>query len=163
MKNESLGIPGNGFEYIKMPSNENNFRSIVISDLHIGCIDSDIKLIDSVYFIPLTIENAEDQIGRYFDIDRKESIDDLIYNNLHNGQFEFHKKNLPPHNIYPIKLNQKTILLRKIPDEEDISVTISLGVYQYQTGDYEKTFIRKADEALYKAKENGRNRVEIYA
>lgn len=78
------------------------------------------KLIDSVYFIPLTIENAEDQIGRYFDIDRKESIDDLIYNNLHNGQFEFHKKNLPPHNIYPIKLNQKTILLRKIPDEEDI-------------------------------------------
>ena len=34
---------------IKMPGNENNFRAIVISDLHIGCIDSDIKLIDSVY------------------------------------------------------------------------------------------------------------------
>lgn len=59
--------------------------------------------------------------------------------------------------------NKKIDISKIIPDEEDISVTISLGVYQYQTGDYEKTFIRKADEALYKAKENGRNRVEIYA
>ena len=78
------------------------------------------KLIESIYFIPLTIENAEDQIGRYFDINRKDSIEKLIYKKLHNGQFEFHKKNLPPYTIYPIKLNQKTILLRKIPDENHV-------------------------------------------
>ncbi|SDA42434.1 hypothetical protein [Methanobrevibacter millerae] len=78
------------------------------------------KLIDSVYFVPLTIENSENQIGSYSDIHRKESVQNLVYDKLHNGKFEFHEKNLPPYNIYPVKLNQKTILLRKIPDEKNI-------------------------------------------
>lgn len=34
---------------IIMPKNENVFRCLVISDLHIGSVDSDIKLVDAVY------------------------------------------------------------------------------------------------------------------
>ncbi|CCX80517.1 diguanylate cyclase [Clostridium sp. CAG:715] len=46
--------------------------------------------------------------------------------------------------------------------DKDISVTISLGITEYGDGDDEKTILQKADKALYKAKESGRNRAEIY-
>lgn len=39
------------------------------------------------------------------------------------------------------------------------SVTVSLGVTEYQTGDAPETVIARADRALMTAKENGRNRV----
>ncbi|MEA3498379.1 MAG: GGDEF domain-containing protein [Campylobacterota bacterium] len=41
------------------------------------------------------------------------------------------------------------------------SVTASFGVTQYVKDDTEKSMYEKCDKALYKAKENGRNRVEI--
>jgi len=40
-------------------------------------------------------------------------------------------------------------------------VTASFGVCQYEESDTEKSMYEKCDVALYKAKENGRNRVEI--
>lgn len=46
--------------------------------------------------------------------------------------------------------------------EKNIGVTISLGVAEYSTDDDENKLLQKADKALYKAKENGRNRVESY-
>ena len=46
--------------------------------------------------------------------------------------------------------------------EKNIGVTISLGVAEYSPDDDENTLLQKADKALYNAKENGRNRVEIY-
>ncbi len=39
------------------------------------------------------------------------------------------------------------------------SVTVSLGVAQYETGDTPHTLIRKVDDALYQAKKTGKNRV----
>lgn len=40
-------------------------------------------------------------------------------------------------------------------------ITASFGVTQFITGDTETSFINRADEALYKSKQNGRNRVEV--
>ena len=40
-------------------------------------------------------------------------------------------------------------------------VTASFGVTQYMEQDTEKTMYERCDEALYKAKQNGRNRVEV--
>jgi diguanylate cyclase len=42
-----------------------------------------------------------------------------------------------------------------------LSVTISLGVAQLHPGEDLNTLLARADMALYKAKNNGRNRVEI--
>lgn len=42
----------------------------------------------------------------------------------------------------------------------NLRVTCSFGVAEFSEGDDEQSFIKKADKALYKAKEEGRNRVE---
>jgi diguanylate cyclase (GGDEF)-like protein len=45
--------------------------------------------------------------------------------------------------------------------KEVFSITVSQGIAGYKSGDDEYSIISRADEALYKAKENGRNRIEI--
>jgi diguanylate cyclase (GGDEF)-like protein/PAS domain S-box-containing protein len=41
-------------------------------------------------------------------------------------------------------------------------VTLSLGVTEFKEGDTEDSFIRRADDAMYEAKNKGRNRVEVF-
>ncbi len=43
-----------------------------------------------------------------------------------------------------------------------INITVSIGIDMGTTGDSIEVVISNADKALYKAKENGRNRIEIY-
>jgi diguanylate cyclase (GGDEF)-like protein len=59
-------------------------------------------------------------------------------------------------------LNQARLAVDRIRQsiEETQEVTISAGVAMYKKGTSDKELIRMADGALYKAKENGRNRVE---
>ncbi|KAB7622809.1 GGDEF domain-containing protein [Alkalilimnicola sp. S0819] len=46
-------------------------------------------------------------------------------------------------------------------DEQWISITASFGCANLRPGEDRKSFIERADQALYRAKENGRNRVEV--
>jgi diguanylate cyclase (GGDEF)-like protein len=45
--------------------------------------------------------------------------------------------------------------------DQKLSVTVSLGLTQLKENDTEASVFQRADQALYKAKSNGRNRVEI--
>lgn len=47
--------------------------------------------------------------------------------------------------------------------ERGMTVTISIGVAEYQTGERTEKTIGRADESLYLAKRNGRNRIEYCA
>ncbi len=53
---------------------------------------------------------------------------------------------------------------KKIEDydfNDNGKLTCSLGISTFHQEDNEKTLVKRADEALYKAKSNGRNRVEV--
>jgi diguanylate cyclase (GGDEF)-like protein len=50
------------------------------------------------------------------------------------------------------------VTVQKIPKAG--MVTISLGVTEYRNGDSMESMLKRADEALYRAKRNGRDRVE---
>ena len=68
-----------------------------------------------------------------------------------------------PKTKYPYALNVAE-RLRKVIEEETLDsyqIRASLGVTTFEKGDTYTTLIHKADEALYQAKANGRNRVEL--
>jgi diguanylate cyclase (GGDEF)-like protein len=46
-------------------------------------------------------------------------------------------------------------------DDTNIKMTISMGLTQYRPGDTVRSFIERADTALYQAKHTGRNRVSV--
>ena len=57
---------------------------------------------------------------------------------------------------------RKKITINK--DEEnqkDINVTISMGLAEYDGNETGEVLFERADKALYKAKTNGRNQVQI--
>lgn len=49
-----------------------------------------------------------------------------------------------------------------INENKEISVTISIGIYEFRSTDSECDLFRNADKALYDAKDSGRNKVVIY-
>ena len=56
---------------------------------------------------------------------------------------------------------RQTVNQLSIPPLESISISISIGVAQFKTQDKIEQVIKRADEALFRAKANGRNRVEL--
>ncbi|MCP4077781.1 MAG: GGDEF domain-containing protein [Gammaproteobacteria bacterium] len=55
----------------------------------------------------------------------------------------------------------KNVLKDKARNQKYGKVTISLGIAQFKQGEQANDLLKRTDQALYKAKENGRNRVEI--
>jgi diguanylate cyclase (GGDEF)-like protein len=52
-------------------------------------------------------------------------------------------------------------VIRRTAFDEVGAITCSFGIAQYAAGDSAATLIARADHALYRAKMNGRNRVEL--
>jgi len=52
-------------------------------------------------------------------------------------------------------------LVERVPFSRDISMTISLGVAQYQANESPAHWLNRADQALYQAKSAGRNQVKV--
>jgi diguanylate cyclase (GGDEF)-like protein len=57
--------------------------------------------------------------------------------------------------------NRLRQMIADIPFENGITVTISGGIAQYQTGDTASTMFTRADSLLYEAKNEGRNRISL--
>ena len=62
-------------------------------------------------------------------------------------------------------IESKTIDISKVnPDSEtkEIKVTLSLGIYEMKENDKDEDILKKADSALYEAKNTGRNKVVVH-
>lgn len=68
--------------------------------------------------------------------------------------------------LTPLELAKEvTEKFRKIVEQEQFyvvgKITCSFGITEFKKGDNAQSIILRADKAMYKAKENGRNRVEV--
>jgi len=62
------------------------------------------------------------------------------------------------------RIKKSVAKLKFYPEEnETVSITISIGVTEYCHGDAPEKFVKRADQAMYMSKKNGRNKVTILA
>lgn len=65
-------------------------------------------------------------------------------------------------NAYLLAEKMRVITENNYFSSEGVRITLSFGISTFIKNESETSFIKKADDALYKAKNSGRNRCEIY-
>lgn len=58
---------------------------------------------------------------------------------------------------------RESISQLRFPEAEGLTVTISIGVTSYKSGDDFEHMVKNADKALYEAKHTGRNKVVVFS
>lgn len=62
------------------------------------------------------------------------------------------------------RIKESVAKLNFYPKENETAhITVSIGVAEYRHGDASEIFVKRADQAMYKSKENGRNKVTALA
>ena len=115
-----------------------------VNDVH-GHLVGDDVLIDVAQLLAVALREP-DLIGRY---GGEEFLVLLPMTNLNDAL------------ILAERLREKVANSEAIKIQYGFSVTVSIGVAQFTEIDSQKQVIQRADEALYRAKAAGRNRVEI--
>jgi diguanylate cyclase (GGDEF)-like protein len=115
-----------------------------VNDLH-GHLVGDQVLIDVAQLLQHALRDS-DLIGRY---GGEEFLALLPMTNLMEAQ------------VLAERLREKVANSETIKTQHRFSVTVSIGVAQITERDSQKQLIQRADEALYRAKAAGRNRVEL--
>lgn len=144
-----------GNELLKKETNKGQSISAIVYDFDY------FKLINDTFS-----HDAGDLILQFFG---KQVLDSLnlsenIVGRLGGEEFAIllYDYNLSEAQILAEKLRQN-IEKTKVPYEDfELTITGSFGIAELNTGEELKNLLKRADRALYKAKENGRNRVELY-
>jgi diguanylate cyclase (GGDEF)-like protein len=131
--------------------------------------DLSVSILDIDHF-----KGINDRYGEYTGDAVLESVAKIIYRNIRasdtvgrygGDQFVII---LPRANLYSAKISaeriRNTIENAEMKDTDDkvFTVTVSQGLSGLEQGEDARSLISRAEEALRKAKENGRNRVEMF-
>jgi diguanylate cyclase (GGDEF)-like protein len=131
--------------------------------------DLSVSILDIDHF-----KGVNDRYGEYTGDAVLENVAKIIYRNIRasdtvgrygGDQFVII---LPRANLYSAKISaeriRNTIENAEMKDTDDnvFTVTVSQGLSGLEQGEDARSLISRAEEALRKAKENGRNRVEMF-
>ena len=132
--------------------------------------------------------NAKNLTAVFIDADRFKAINDNYGHNIGDRTLQYLAKKLQkhaallegevyryggeefvilcfcPHDILAKRLNTLRVDVKSekiLHPFKEISITVSMGVSFWQNSKNIEDFIKKADSAVYKAKNNGRDRIEI--
>ncbi|WP_417547518.1 diguanylate cyclase [Marinobacter segnicrescens] len=90
---------------------------------------------------------------------------DDVFGRLGGEEFALAVRHLNPEQVLALAERVRVAvgeLLCTLDDGQQITITTSCGVAQYNRGDSLKQWLKKADKALYRAKHAGRNQVQYY-
>lgn len=127
--------------------------------------DMHVILIDADHF-----KQVNDTFGHQAGDEVLQSIVRVVKENLRNGdmvgrfggeEFICFLRQIPTEVVVTISERIRKQIASMKHGKDALDVTVSLGIAKWQPGDTAESITHRADEALYKAKEDGRNKVVV--